>query len=194
MKPRCTEVYCIHVGHMGERITCIRGPPALPASVAHPALPASVARLQCLHPWPACITCIRGPACITCIRGQLAMPASVARLHYLHLSPACITCIRGPPALPASVARLHCLHPWPTDDAPCDVAQCEAKTVVRLPAPTCLFKHPQKPSVQSSYLFKTFWAHGAGTWPVLTPEPGLQGTEPEPHMTHHVSCTGSWRP
>ena len=155
---------------------CIHGPPALPASVA---------RLHYLHPWPACNACIRGPP---------ALPASVTRLHYLHLSPACITCIRGPPALPASVARLHCLHPWPTDDAPCDVAQCEAKTVVRLPAPTCLFKHPQKPSVQSSYLFKTFWAHGAGTWPVLTPEPGLQGTEPEPHMTHHVSCTGSWRP
>ena len=75
-----------------------------------------------------------------------------------------------------------------------DVAQCEAKTVVRLPAPACLFKHPQKPSVQSSYLFKTFWARGAETWPVLTPEPGLQGTEPEPHMTHHVSRTGSWRP
>ena len=87
MKPRCTEVYCIHVGHMGERITCIRGPPALPASVAHPALPASVARLQCLHPWPACITCICRPP---------ALPASVARLHYLRPWPACIACIRGP--------------------------------------------------------------------------------------------------
>ena len=58
--------------------------------------------------------------------------------------------------------------------------------MVRLPAPACLFKHPQEPSARSSYLFKTFWGHGAGPWPILTPQ-----ARPEGERTRADTCDPS---
>lgn len=68
MKQRCNEVYCIHVGYVGECVTCIHGPLTMLLEML------STVRLR---QWSGCLPL---PACSSIVRSPLPGPPTSLRL------------------------------------------------------------------------------------------------------------------